>query len=234
MAIDYRFTADNLIEQQNDDGSYSVHVLADDGGFGKEKTLFDTKVARWYPIAADNEMRSGVPASLTEAFIFAESAGNDKAEGPASDHGLGLMMITAQGLKQGLSDADVLIPENNIKLGTDFLAQLSSKIGSYDPVKLASMYNCGPGTNGPKHNDNAPWGYCEYRIPDTGAYPYISKIVRAYNYAMISNTAQMTGGGFFSKLAKIVAGVLVIAAGAGAGVALADPSILARARRTFA
>lgn len=220
MPIDYRFTADGQIEQQDADGSYSIHTLT-----GAEKTLFDEKVARWYPLAADNELRTGVPSAVTLAIIFSESGGKPDAHGPQSDYGIGLMMITAQGLKQGLSNEEVFVPENNIRLGTDFLRTLAGKIGGYDPAKLASMYNCGPGANGPKPNANAPWGYCEYRIPDTGAYPYISKVVRAYNYAI------QTGSGSASKtksilgtIGKVLGGILLFATAGAIGVAVADPS----------
>jgi hypothetical protein len=129
-------------------------------------------------------------------------------------------MITAQSLKQGLSDADVMIPENNIRLGVDALATSAAKVG-YDVPKLASMFNAGSDGHGPWPSSSAPWGYREYEIPSTGAYPYISKVVRAYNYGVESLAASGVGTGFSgsSTFKKIALGLGAFAVLLGAGTA---------------
>ncbi len=232
MAIDYRFTAEGTIEQQDPDGSYSVHTLMDTGPLGKEKTLFDTQVARWWPLAISNQDRTGVPAPLTEAVIFSESGGDPTKHGPAADPGIGLTMITMNSLKEGLSDDQVYVPENNIMLATDFMKTLGARLGSYDPVQIASMYNCGPAAHGAKPMAKAPWGYCEYET-DTGAFPYISKIVRSYNYAV--QTMPLTSSTRFRTALKIVGGLAAVGLAAYIGMAIADPEILpARVRKAIA
>lgn len=225
-------TADSLIEQQDADGVFRVHVLEDDDHkFGREKTLYDKQVERWHSLAADNELRTGVPAALTKAFIFSESAGDPKQHGPQSDYGIGLMMITHNSLKQGLSNEEVFVPENNVRLGTDFLRTLAAKAGSYDPVQISSMYNCGPGAHGAKVSPGAPWGVCEYSRD--GVYTgYISKIVRSYNYGVLKDGATSSAGSsFFKSLAKIVLGIGVLAGVAVVGAALADPELVVKAKK---
>lgn len=234
MAIAYRMTSDSLIEQQDADGVFRVHVLEDnDHKFGREKTLYDKQVERWHSLAADNELRVGVPAALTKAFIFSESGGKPDAHGPQSDYGIGLMMITHNSLKQGLSNEEVFIPENNVRLGTDFLRTLAAKAGSYDPVQISSMYNCGPGAKGAKVSPDAPWGVCEYHTPEGVYTGYISKIVRSYNYGVLKDGASSgAGSSFFRNLVKVVLGIGVLAGVAAAGVALADPDLIMKAKKT--
>lgn len=149
-----------------------------------EQALFDTQVARWAPLAIENEIRTGVPAPWTLAIIYGESAGLPDAHGPPSDFGIGLMMITSVNLRQGHSVDEVFDPAINVQLGTDFLRTLMTQYGATDIAKAASEFNCGPGARGPKSNPSAPYGYCEYQIPGSGAYPYVSKVVRLQNYAI--------------------------------------------------
>jgi hypothetical protein len=222
QAIDYRFTTDLLLEQQDPDGSYSVHSLD-----GAEKAFFDEKVAPWHGLALENQARVGVPAAVTDAIMMGEGA-NPNAR--SFDGGLGLMQITDKSLKQGLSDEEVIDPETNVRLGTDFLRSLAARLGSYDPVQLASMYNCGPGDSGAKSRPSSPWGVCEYTIPSTGAQPYISKVVRAYNYALLNMPSSMpfgaSAGSTLGTVAK-VSGVLLLLGAAGfVGVAIANPDVL--------
>lgn len=233
MAITYRMTSDSLIEQQDPDGVFRVHVLEDNPHtFGNEKTLYDKQVERWHSLAADNELRTGVPAALTKAFIFSESAGDPKQHGPQSDYGIGLMMITHPSIKQGLSNEEIFIPENNVRLGTDFLRTLAAKAGSYDPVQIASMYNCGPGAQGAKVSPSAPWGVCEYHTPEGVYTGYISKIVRSYNYGVLKDGATSSAGSaFFKNLVKVVLGIGVLFGAAAVGAAIADPELAMKAKR---
>jgi soluble lytic murein transglycosylase-like protein len=211
MAIDYRIIDGGYLEQQDPDGTWSVHRLG-----AAEAKRFDEKVARWFPLALDNEMRTGLPAAITLAIINGESGGNENAEGPPSDHGIGLMQITHPSLKQGLSDAEVFVPENNVRLGVDALTKSAGQVG-YDPPKLASMFNAGSPGNGPHPSSSAPWGYREYKIPSTGEYPYISKVVRAYNYAIdykAANSPEPSDGGS-SSARSVVKTVLAVALAGG-------------------
>jgi soluble lytic murein transglycosylase-like protein len=221
MAIDYRYIDGGYLEQQDPDGSWSVHKLS-----GAEAKRFDDKVARWFPIALDNELRTGLPAPITTAVIDGESGGNEKAEGPPSDHGIGLMQITHPSLKQGLSDADVFIPENNIRLGVDALVTSAGHVG-YDVPKLASMYNAGSSGSAPWPSSSAPWGFREYKIPSTGENPYISKVVRAYNYGIDylaqnspSPSGDSGGGSIAGTVLKVVLAGAVIGGAIGVGAAL--------------
>lgn len=172
MAIQYRFHDSGLLEQQDPDGSWTVHVLT-----GQEKAMFDKNAPQYANIVADNAARTGLNQAQIWAIGFGESGWQQPAK-ISFDGGIGLMQITSGSLKQGMSNEQVAVPENNIKLGADFLHTLAGKYGS-DIVKMASGYNCGSA----KPNSAAPWGLCEYHIEGVG-YPYISKVVRAYNYAI--------------------------------------------------
>jgi hypothetical protein len=220
MAISYRYIDGGYLEQQDPDGSWSVHKLT-----GAEAKRFDDHVAQWFTIALDNELRTGLPSTITTAIINGESGGNPKAEGPPSDHGIGLMQITHPSLKQGLSDEEVFVPENNIRLGVDALAKSASLVG-YDVPQLASMFNAGSTGKGPWPSSSAPWGFREYKIPSTGEYPYISRVVRAYNYGIDylaanspapSSGSSSSGGSLLLK--SVIAGS-VLGVAMGVGIAL--------------
>lgn len=179
MSIAYRYIDGGFLEQEDANGVWSVHMLN-----AAEKALFDANAPQYAPLVQLNAAR----VDMIEAPIWAVGFGESGWKQPASitfDGGIGLMQITSAGAKQGLSNDQVWIPENNIKLGSDLLAKLSQKY-EHDIVRMASGYNCGSAKAG-----SGPWGYCEYKIPSTGAYPYISKVVRAYNYAL----ANPPGGG---------------------------------------
>lgn len=229
MSIAYHLRDDATVEQQDDDGVWRVHTLVDKGPFGDEKSLFDNKVARWWPLALQAELDTGVFAPVTMAVIYSESGGTPDRP-TSSDGGVGLMAITSSDLKKGFTDDQLRDPATNIGVGTRYLRTLVGKIGSYDPVQLASMYNCGSGPHGPHVRPDLPWGYCEYVIPQTGATPYISKVVRAYNYAIQTYGASRPLGGW----KKVALGLGVLGVSAFAGVVAADPDLLGRLRRMFA
>ncbi len=181
MAIAYRYIDGGFLEQQDGDGSWSVHTLT-----GPEKAMFDANTPQYADLVQANADRTGLAPAAIWAIGFGETGWKQPASA-SFDGGHGLMQITASNLKQGLPDSEVDKPENNIKLGADYLRTLAAKYGN-DIVKMASGYNCGSA----KSNSAAPWGLCEYKIPSTGAYPYISKVVRAYNYAL--GNAPTSGG----------------------------------------
>ena len=208
MAITYRILDDYTVEVQNGDGSWSAPTLN-----AVEAKQFDDKVWRWAADALSNEERTGLPAAFTLGVIEGESGGNPLAEGPPSDHGIGLMQITATVLKQGLSDEEVFDPATNIRLGVDALAHSASIVG-YDLPKLASMYNAGGGAGGPHPSVDAPWGYREYKTPQ-GTYPYISRVVRTSNYAIQKMKATPPSTGFGIGLAVFLGSLFGLAVGAG-------------------
>lgn len=113
---------------------------------------------QWYPLAREHEARTGVPASWTLGMIHAESGGQAGAR--SSDGGLGLMQITHPALMQGLSPADVMRPEVNLRLGTDFLRTLrtSGPASARDLPSVSSRYNAGQKTNGAPHASSNAWG----------------------------------------------------------------------------
>jgi hypothetical protein len=140
-------------------------------------------VWRWFPAAKFHEERTGVPAHWTLGTIHAESGGNPAAR--SGDGGLGLMQITSSGLKQGLSDDQVMVPENNLKLGTDFLRILrgSGPASARELPAVASRYNAGQKTNGAPHPANNAWG-----MRATGN--HIDRVVAAANSARARELAE--------------------------------------------
>lgn len=224
MAIAYRFTPDMLIEQDDGNGSYSIHTLE-----GAEKKLYDDNLnpGPYADIILKKAEDYGVPEAHIRATILGEARFEHGIIQPgyvSFDHGVGVMQITDKGLKAGHSDAELGDPDLNIDIGTKFMAKLMAMNGGFDPARMASMYNCGPGAHGPK-SGSGPWGYCEYTIPTTGAHPYISKVVRAYNYG-IQNPLQGSGilsstnlewlqgiGGPVGALALVVLGIGAVVGG---------------------
>lgn len=209
MAYTYRIADDHGIEVLQSDGTWARPVLT-----GAELALFRknapavTEALRW------NERRTGVPAAYGAGIGYGESGLDPTKEGPASDHGIGVMMITAQSLKQGLSDAEVKDPETNIRLGFDFLKTIQNKTG-IDLPKMASAYNAGLG---PHPSPDAPWGWREYRLPN-GAQPYISRVVRAANTAIDELGPGSTGWG----IPVLGVAIVVLGIAGGIGAALAGP-----------
>lgn len=208
MAYTYRIADDHGVEVLQNDGSWVRPVLT-----GGELALFRKNMPQWTEPLRWNERRTGVPAAYGAGVIFGESGGDPTKQGPASDHGLGLTMITAQSLKQGLSDAEVMEPETNIRLGFDFLKTIQNKTG-IDLPKMASSYNAGLG---PHPSPDAPWGWREYRLPD-GRQPYISRVVAAANTALDELGPGSTGWGI-PMIGAAVGIVLGIAGGIGAALA---------------
>ena len=187
MAIAYQTLPDGTVQKLAADGvSWETPWPSD-----PEIALYEKSVARWESLAVENSDRTGVPAPWILAVIYGESGGNPNAHGPPYDYGIGLMMITSNSLKQGHSNAEVFDPGLNVKLGTDFMAT-NMKLGGTDLPQNASMFNAGSPGHGAWSSSTAPWGWREYKIPSTGQYPYISKLVRISNY-VVSQSVSRTG-----------------------------------------
>jgi soluble lytic murein transglycosylase-like protein len=179
--------------------------------------------AKWMPayleLARANERRTGVPAWLTLAIIYAETGGRPAKFGPTFDGGVGPMMITSSELKGGHSTQELLDPELNIQIGTDFLARIRRVVGN-DVPQTASAYNAGynPKT-GAHRSSSAPWGWKEYVLPD-GNQPYISRVVRASNTGIDMFGATAPSQAWWTA-AKVIGGGallgLAVVAGAQAG-----------------
>ncbi len=188
MAITYQVLEDGTVQTQNADGSWTTPMAS-----AAEAAKFDAHVAQWLPLVAEAVSRYGLPATivfLVLAIIYSESGG-DANSGPSFDNGVGLMAITSQSLKAkpggGYYTADELKdPALNIDIGVGKMIAPEYAIMGDDPPQIASGFNGGYGTGGAHHNASAPWGWQEYKIPSTGAYPYISKVVRMNNYAIAS------------------------------------------------
>ncbi len=217
MVYTYRMNG-AFVEVQQADGSWSAPQP------GKpDADLFLGKVARWAPEALEAERRYGVPASYTLATIHGESGGNPDL-GPTFDGGVGLLMLTHPSVKQGRTTEQLKDPATNVDLGAQFMAKNLAVVGG-DVPKLASMFNAGGTGSGPHPSSVAPWGYREYQIPSTGAFPYISRVVAVNNYAAAwlgehTEIAKRDSGGFFAML-KASLPVILVGLGVGAGVVLA-------------
>lgn len=219
MTVQYRTLDDGTTQTWNEaTKEWTTPMLSD--ALAK---VFDTKVLRWAPLALDNAARTGVPAYITLAMIHRESRGNPDVI--SFDHGLGLMQITSNSLKQGLSDAEVLIPENNVRLGTDFLKKLMVGVGA-DVPKLASMFNAGSTFDANKRpapwpSTVSPWGFRETK-------GHITEEVAAANTAIdrLRRYEPPATGSTGGKLSGVpVIGLLAVSLAIGLGVAVANGAI---------
>jgi len=159
-----------------------------------EIALFDKQTAQWLTLVEAAAAKYGLPLQLVFgilAIIYGESGGNANA-GPSFDNGVGLMAITHSSLKAkpggGFYTADELKdPALNIDIGVGKMIAPEYAVMGLDLPQIASGFNGGfSKTTGANHSSSAPWGWREYKIPATGAYPYISKVVRINNYAIQS------------------------------------------------
>jgi hypothetical protein len=130
---------------------------------------------RWVDLGEQHGARVGLPTAWILGVIWAESNGNPAAR--SADGGRGLMQLTHPSLTTGLSDAEVMKPETNVRIGSDLLARLSRRSDG-EPnglPTLASLYNAGGLTgNIPHPSETNPWGMrCT-----TG---YIDRVVRSAN-----------------------------------------------------
>jgi len=101
---------------------------------------FDAHVMPWEPLFSPAADRHKVPRCFVAGTIYQESLGDAAAR--SKDGGLGLMQITARGLKQGHSDDEIVNePALNIELGTAHLGHILQS--AHDLPATASMYNAG-------------------------------------------------------------------------------------------
>lgn len=97
-----------------------------------------------FAFAAQEAERQGVPLSLVQGVVSAESGGKFDARGPVTRSGetaygpMQLMPGTAKGL-----GVDRMNWQDNIRGGVKYLKQLSERF--QDPALVAAAYNAGPG-----------------------------------------------------------------------------------------
>jgi soluble lytic murein transglycosylase-like protein len=163
---------------------------------GGEYAAFVSRVqTRWGDIAKKHAARTGVDARLILATIYVESGGNPLAvsNDPGGTHGYGLMQITAEILKKGHSNEELLNdPDLNVSLGTDALAYIIKTEGNpADIPRINSAYNCGA----PYPRSNA-WGLCGYP-------GYLDRICATWNDQVLRTPAAPQRPSTFTKIAGI-------------------------------
>jgi hypothetical protein len=194
MSYIYQTLADGTVQTQGGDGSWTTPWPS-----AAEIGLFEKQTAQWRGLVESAAAKYGLPPELVYgilAIIYGESGGN-ASSGPSFDNGVGLMAITHSSLKAkpggGFYTADELKnPELNIDIGVGKMIAPEFKIMGLDLPQIASGFNGGYGSGGAHHSSQAPWGWREYKIPSTGAFPYISKVVRINNYAVQSLSGTST------------------------------------------
>lgn len=197
MSITYQTLADGTVQTLAADGSWSTPWPSE-----AEIALYEKQVDQWTPLVEEAASRYDLPEQIVPAIlaiIYSESGG--KAEiGPSFDGGVGLMAITAEVLKRkpggGHYTSDELKDAAlNIDIGVGKMIAPEYEIMGLDLPQIASGFNGGFGKGGAHRSGAAPWGWREYKIPATGAYPYISKVVRLNNYIVQQRRARNDGGG---------------------------------------
>lgn len=193
MSITYQTLGDGTVQELDASGQWVTRMPS-----AAEMALFDKQTTQWFGLVSDAVARYGLPPVLVFAIlaiIYSESNGGVADIGPSFDGGVGLMAITAPGLKKKpgggvYSSNELKDPYLNVDIGVGkVIAPDYAQVG-LDLPQLASMFNAGSPGHGAWPSSSAPWGWREYKIPSTGAYPYISKVVRMNNYAIQSLAGQ--------------------------------------------
>lgn len=147
----------------------------------------------------DQSSNSMVPAAYIAAIIAVESRGQANAINFGdTPHGAGLMQITDASLRKGLSDEQLIDPDTNIQIGTDYLLHLFNTYGG-NLIRVAAAYNNGSASCG-AHGQCDPneWNLKTYcppcdpnRKPKTFCPPedvttpnYVGTVLSMYNSAM--------------------------------------------------
>lgn len=107
----------------------------------------DQVISRWEPLALKHSLRTLVPVAWILSMIWRESNGNPTArhkENPADPRtdGLGLMQLTIKYFAGNHSDAQLVDPDLNIQIGSDYCASLSKRYGG-DFAKVSASFNAG-------------------------------------------------------------------------------------------
>jgi soluble lytic murein transglycosylase-like protein len=174
------------------------------GKVPKLKGGLPEQVWLWRTLARKHGDPRGVPMHWILGVIYAES--NGRPDAVSADRGIGLMQITHPGLKGGLSDAELLDPDTNVRVGTSFLATLRSSGPDWarELPPIASRYNAGQTRTGAPHRGPEPWG-----MRATGN--HIDRVVAAANSALERLRAETpTPGGPSGDVLPFVLGLQVL------------------------
>ncbi|WP_169708593.1 transglycosylase SLT domain-containing protein [Trinickia terrae] len=123
----------------------------------------------WAPVVRRAAQLTGVPAALIDAVITVESKYNPGARSGKNAIGMMQLLDTTAALVGG---GDPRNPEDNILMGSKYLAQLATKFNGDLALTLAA-YNAGPGAVTKR-------GYRIPPFPETQA--YVPQVMALYSY----------------------------------------------------
>ena len=123
----------------------------------------------WAPVVQRAALLTGIPAALIDAVITVESTYNPDAR--SGKHAIGMMQLLDTTAAQ-VGGGDPRNPQDNIMMGSKYLAQLAMKFNGDLPLTLAA-YNAGPGAV-TRH------GYRIPPFPETQA--YVPQVIALYSY----------------------------------------------------
>ena len=113
-----------------------------------------------------------------------------------------LMPFTALDLKTNIRQSELTDPEQNVSLGTDYLARVLKKFDGIIVLALAG-YNAGPTRSARwKKNAKSSWDMTEFieAIPYLETRTYVTSIIRNYYwYHYRVNGVRMTSLDYFWK-----------------------------------
>lgn len=181
---------------------------------GRMAATADHVIATWEPLVREIcETTKGyedrpLPVVYGLAHIIVESGGDPHAfrnEGHDDANGrpvtgVGLLQITAPGLKGSHSDEKLFDPRLNLSIGLHHLAYRWRT--GIDLVATTSMWNAGAQPNGrPWPSEKSPYGFREYIVYGTSGaiiYDHITAILRANNTVVLRGS----GVGFTGDVAN--------------------------------
>ncbi|MFM0265548.1 lytic transglycosylase domain-containing protein [Paraburkholderia sediminicola] len=123
----------------------------------------------WAPVVQRAAQLTGIPAALIDAVITVESKYNPAARSGKNAIGMMQLLETTAALIGGGNPRN---PEDNIMMGSKYLAQLATKFNGDLPLTLAA-YNAGPGAVTKR-------GYRIPPFPETQA--YVPQVIALYSY----------------------------------------------------
>lgn len=140
----------------------------------------------WWDLIQRQAKAQGVSPRLTLAFVREESAFNPLAESYANAVGLmQLIMPTARRFAEGtgiaVSRETLRVPENNITIGTHFLAYLKGRFSGFEAMMVPS-YNAGAGATTRWLRERGDWATDEFleEIPYEQTNRYTKRVLQAY------------------------------------------------------
>ena len=168
----WRTRADEVVEVDRQGGA-GFEVLSLPGA--DEQTA---RVETWEALVRHFADVFAVPAAWVRAVVYAESGGAPEAHSACCAGLMGLSLKV-----YGLTLAQAVLPETNVRLGTETLGKYRER--GFSLPETASLFNAGGGVHGKPHPSAAsPWGMREDMpaVPWTG---YIEKVVRASNFWLL-------------------------------------------------